>query len=800
MRAATKRLQGWPAGRVKTRVAALSFATMNVSYSFAEYRLIPALRELWRADHLLVLPPHVFDCLAYLVERHDRAVGRDELVAAVWGKTEISDTLLGQTILRIRRDLGDDAKAQTMLRTIPRFGYRWVAPMQIGESTHIPLPPQAESIAPRVESHSRLIPVIAALAVIAVVGAAVWIWRSSHSTSALPAAIPETLTSAVLPAEVEPGSEWAWMRLGIMDVVASRLRSSGLPSVPTEAVVALLNTPPTNRSGTLRGALAARLLVTPQVHPHDSAWQVELSADDGAGQHYLVSARAGEAAAAARDAADKLLVALGREPPTTSAETRPDAILIKRIDAAVLADDPDGARALIAQASPDLQHSPEVGLRLAKIDFRSGQLDAARNRLEALLDEAPASTEPVLRASVLNGLGAVAIRAGNSQKAGQAFGEAIKLLESQHDPAQLGQAYLGRAASAAEQRQFASASADYARARIAFRQANDTLALIRVSADEGFVDLEQGRPAQALPELADATNGFKRWGALNEAILTFIGQIGCDLDLLDNRAAMQAADMAAAIAQRIDNPATLASLSLARARALVAVGRLREARAILDRLRSKPALASTAASAGVVLARMDMDSDNVAVAAGLAEQAVTVLDSASDARSRAEAWLIEIRAALRRGDRSKAQDAINRLDGWARQINDAHARLCASLAQAEYAKRFDDAGEWRQAFVKARDLAMQNAIPLEISSVARSYADALLAANDTTAAAVEVGRVTRWSDQDFDCAVIEARLYAALGRNEARQNAVARARTLAGERSIPADALAAVIANGSNSR
>jgi hypothetical protein len=41
--------------------------------------------------------------------------------------------------------------------------------------------------------------------------------------------------------------------------------------------------------------------------------------------------------------------------------------------------------------------------------------------------------------------------------------------------------------------------------------------------------------------------------------------------------------------------------------------------------------------------------------------------------------------------------------------------------------------------------------------------------------------------------VLEARLYAALGRNEARQTAVSRARALAGERNLPPDVLAVPI-------
>jgi hypothetical protein len=57
-------------------------------------------------------------------------------------------------------------------------------------------------------------------------------------------------------------------------------------------------------------------------------------------------------------------------------------------------------------------------------------------------------------------------------------------------------------------------------------------------------------------------------------------------------------------------------------------------------------------------------------------------------------------------------------------------------------------------------------IPSEIAAAARSYADALLAA-------VAVGRLSRWSDQDFGCGAVEARQYAAIGRNKARQAALA---------------------------
>ena len=805
---------------------------MSRSYRFGNFRVIPALRELSRGDRLVALPPQVFDCLTYLIEHHDRAVGRDELVAAVWGKTEVTDTLLGQTVLRIRRELGDDAKEQRLLRTIPRFGYRWAAPLDIEEYTApvqpsaeapglaaaqpdisppqsdvqrepVPgavdvqaapaetiVPASAEAIvpapAPQPQRRSVAMHTLAALAAVLLI-AVVWSVRQFRHATTASAPQADALVSAVLPATVEPGGDWAWMRLGMMEAVAAHLRSAGLQSVPSEDVVALLKAPAANRSGTPREALGASLLVTPRVQRAGDDWQVSLDADDGAGRRYAVDAHGRDAASAARAAADKLLAVLGRGPADAKEESG-EAVLVRRIDAAALADDLDAARALFAQASPEQQKSPEVRLRLAKIDYRAGKFDAARERLVAMLDEAPVKTAPVLRASILNGLGSVALAQEQPEQAARFFDEAIPLLESRNEPEQLGQAYIGRAAAATDQGRYDAAAADYARARIAYRQANDNLALLRVAADEGFVDYNQRRPGQALAQLETAAKGFEQWGALNEAILTYIYQVACHLALLDGRAAMQAADAAEVLAQRIDNPRRLDQLRLAQARALEAVGRLHEARAVLDGLRGAArADATTVAGAGAVLARLELEGGRAAAADELAEQAVSVLSTPNHPQARAEAWLTQVRAELRL-DPAKAAATLAAFEEWAGRITDTRAQLFARLARAEQMRQSGSA-DWRRTFVEAGELAARDSLPYEIAAVARSYADALLAEGDLDAAAVEVGRVSRWSDQDFTCAVLEARLYAATGRNEARQAAVARAQSLAGERPIPSDAL-----------
>jgi len=47
-------------------------------FQFGEFVIDPAARELWQSAQRIALPPKSFECLAYLLENRERAVGRDE--------------------------------------------------------------------------------------------------------------------------------------------------------------------------------------------------------------------------------------------------------------------------------------------------------------------------------------------------------------------------------------------------------------------------------------------------------------------------------------------------------------------------------------------------------------------------------------------------------------------------------------------------------------------------------------------------------------------------------------------------
>jgi hypothetical protein len=81
--------------------------------------------------------------------------------------------------------------------------------------------------------------------------------------------------------------------------------------------------------------------------------------------------------------------------------------------------------------------------------------------------------------------------------------------------------------------------------------------------------------------------------------------------------------------------------------------------------------------------------------------------------------------------------------------------------------------------------ADRRGVPAEIVAVVKSRAPALLVAGENEKAATLIGRVASWSERDFDCALLQLRLFHALDAREPWFNALRQAQSLAGEREIP---------------
>lgn len=95
-------------------------------WAFDECVLDPKRRELQRAGVLVALEPQVFDLLVYLIRNCERVVSKDDLFQAVWCGRIVSDSALANRINAARAAVGDSGDSQTLIRTLPRKGFRFV--------------------------------------------------------------------------------------------------------------------------------------------------------------------------------------------------------------------------------------------------------------------------------------------------------------------------------------------------------------------------------------------------------------------------------------------------------------------------------------------------------------------------------------------------------------------------------------------------------------------------------------------------------------------------------------------------
>jgi len=110
-------------------------------------------RKLRRGEDVVALPARAFDALAYLVTHRDRAIDREEIIAAVWHDVAVTDDSLIHAVSVIRRVLGDDPSHPSFIETVPRRGYRFVG--QVGTIEAATPGPEAQPNVPPSPSKAR---------------------------------------------------------------------------------------------------------------------------------------------------------------------------------------------------------------------------------------------------------------------------------------------------------------------------------------------------------------------------------------------------------------------------------------------------------------------------------------------------------------------------------------------------------------------------------------------------------------------------------------------------------------------
>jgi DNA-binding winged helix-turn-helix (wHTH) protein len=112
---------------------------INHVYEFGEFRLETAEQLLLRQGEPARLTRKEFETLLVLVQSSGHLVEKEELMKRVWADTFVEEANLARNVWALRKVLSDDQGEHRYIETVPKRGYRFIAPVRdvAGEDTEV---------------------------------------------------------------------------------------------------------------------------------------------------------------------------------------------------------------------------------------------------------------------------------------------------------------------------------------------------------------------------------------------------------------------------------------------------------------------------------------------------------------------------------------------------------------------------------------------------------------------------------------------------------------------------------------
>ena len=117
----------------------------TIALRIGDWRVNPATGQLSKNGEVVRLEARTLRLLMYLANRAGETVSIEELLDQVWSGVVVTQDSVYQAVTSLRRLLGDDARQPAYIATVPRLGYRLVAPVSPWPEVEIT---PAPSIAP----------------------------------------------------------------------------------------------------------------------------------------------------------------------------------------------------------------------------------------------------------------------------------------------------------------------------------------------------------------------------------------------------------------------------------------------------------------------------------------------------------------------------------------------------------------------------------------------------------------------------------------------------------------------------
>jgi adenylate cyclase len=209
---------------------------LGARLTFGPFVLEPESGRMLEAGRVVPLAPKPFETLLYLAQRPGRVVPKAELMEKLWPQTFVTDDVLVQCVVDIRRALGDQAKTPRYVMTVPRRGYQFLAPVRVLDDSAPPTVPVGRTTtdavslpgtAPLVRRTVRWRWALLSVFVVLAVGTGSYLAlrpRSPARPSAAPAPAADPGSLVVLPMMVEePTPQSGWLRQGLAEMIRAQL-------------------------------------------------------------------------------------------------------------------------------------------------------------------------------------------------------------------------------------------------------------------------------------------------------------------------------------------------------------------------------------------------------------------------------------------------------------------------------------------------------------------------------------------------------------------------------------------------
>lgn len=104
---------------------------MKTQFKTADVIVNVSQNNILRGGKTYNLQPKVLELLVLLCSAKAETLSKQELISALWPDTVVGPDSLANSMARLRKALGDDAREPKYIQTVQRKGYRWLQPVNL---------------------------------------------------------------------------------------------------------------------------------------------------------------------------------------------------------------------------------------------------------------------------------------------------------------------------------------------------------------------------------------------------------------------------------------------------------------------------------------------------------------------------------------------------------------------------------------------------------------------------------------------------------------------------------------------